>query len=60
MFSLDHPIQASALDGCFLFKVTHKTEPIQMTINNHTEHIIFFVQFHTTFSGFGNLLIKEK
>lgn len=40
---LTRPVNASALDGCLLFKVTHRTEPIQVTLNDtHTET----TQFH--------------
>ena len=40
---LTHPVTASALDGRLLFRVTHCTEPIQVTLtDDHTE----VMQFH--------------
>lgn len=37
---LTHPINASALNGQFIFQATHSTEPCEMTIDaNHQETI---------------------
>ena len=39
---LEEPIDASALDGRLLFRVTHRSTPLQMTISgNHTETLSF-------------------
>ena len=38
---LPQPIEASALDGSPLFRVTHKTEPIRMTVGSHFETLSF-------------------
>lgn len=35
------PLEASALDGSRLFKVTHKTEPWNVIIGDHQEHLCF-------------------
>ena len=40
---LTQPVNASALDGRLLFKVTHRTAPIQVTINDHHTELM---QFH--------------
>ena len=38
---LARPIEASALDGSLIFRVTHKTEPLTVIIDNHHELMCF-------------------
>uniref|UniRef100_A0A8P4GD59 Retrotransposon gag domain-containing protein n=1 Tax=Dicentrarchus labrax TaxID=13489 RepID=A0A8P4GD59_DICLA len=38
---LSLPLEASALDGSFIFKVTHVTEPVEVTIEDHHELMSF-------------------
>ncbi|KAM3618391.1 uncharacterized protein V6R79_019897 [Siganus canaliculatus] len=40
---LSKPIKARALNGCELFTITHATEPLELQIDDHKEHIIFHV-----------------
>ena len=40
---LDNAIKASSLNGRELFTITHVTEPVTVSIENHTEQITFFL-----------------
>lgn len=43
---LPQPLKASALDGSFIFKVTHVTEPVAVCIEDHHELMTFHL-FHS-------------
>lgn len=43
---LSQPLEASALDGTLIFRVTHKTEPLQVCIKDHHEQMSFRL-FHS-------------
>ena len=40
---LDKSIQAKALNGEKLFSITHVTEPVQLHIDDHREHLSFYL-----------------
>ena len=40
---LSQPIEASALDGSVIFRVTHKTEPLTVIIGDHQELMCFYL-----------------
>lgn len=40
---IDRSIKARLLNGTELFTITHITEPFQMHINDHREHINFYL-----------------
>lgn len=43
---LNQPLKASALDGSFIFNVTHVTEPVAIRIGDHHELVTFHL-FHS-------------
>lgn len=47
---LARPIEASALDGSLIFRVTHKTEPLTVIIDDHHELMCFHLYSSTQHS----------